>query len=185
MKALGAMIHTATRILTDNLSNQRVAANAQAASASRFFLVRSTCLHQRITDGDITVLHVPDPQNPSDFLTKFIDTKKTEASIRYASGKVHTDKLTLNAADAEMWATFEPDVCAAHFISTVPVSLSVTLNSVPHPARQAIFPHECELEYCTVCNLPTASHCYFPYCTTSFAVHPPFCACLADDYDSE
>ena len=53
----------------------------------RYFLIRSTCLHQRITDGELTVLHVPDPQNPSDFLTKFIDNKKTSDSVAYASGR--------------------------------------------------------------------------------------------------
>ena len=61
--------------------------NAQAATASRFFLIRSTCLHQRITDGELSVFHIPDPENPSDFLTKFIGAAKTEASVAYASGK--------------------------------------------------------------------------------------------------
>ena len=77
----------ATIVLTDNLSNQRVAQNAQSSNASRYYLIRSTCLHQRVEDGDVTVLYVPDPQNPSDFLTKFIGTAKTAASIAYASGK--------------------------------------------------------------------------------------------------
>jgi hypothetical protein len=87
LKALGVPQTKATRILTDNLSNQRVAQNANSAASSRFFLIRSTCLHQRITDGELTVLHVPDPQNPSDFLTKFIEAKKTKESVEYATGK--------------------------------------------------------------------------------------------------
>ena len=73
-------------MLTDNLSNQRVAQNASSAVNSRYFLIRSTCLHQRVTDGELTVLHVPDPENPSDFLTKFIDATKTNASVNYAAG---------------------------------------------------------------------------------------------------
>ena len=87
MTALGVPPSKPTWLVTDNLSNQRVAANAQAATASRFFLIRSTCLHQRITDGELSVFHIPDPENPSDFLTKFIGAAKTEASVAYASGK--------------------------------------------------------------------------------------------------
>ena len=86
LNALGVPQKAATRVLTDNLSNARVAKNANSAASSRFFLIRSTCLHQRITDGELTVLHVPDPENPSDFLTKFIDAKKTAASVAYAAG---------------------------------------------------------------------------------------------------
>ena len=93
LHALGVPQTSATRLLTDNLSNQRVAQNASAAVNSRYFLIRSTCLHQRITDGELTVLHVPDPQNPSDFLTKFIDNKKTHDSVEYASGRVRAAAL--------------------------------------------------------------------------------------------
>ena len=41
---------------------------------------------QRVADGSISVAHVPDAENPSDFLTKSIPVDKTEASIRYALG---------------------------------------------------------------------------------------------------
>lgn len=118
LKALGAQVMKATRILTDNLSNQRVAQNAQSAQSSRFFLIRSTCLHQRITDGELTVLHVPDPQNPSDFLTKLVDETKTTASIAYASGKklpMYTD----NAPVVQAHATTLPDIASADLETTL------------------------------------------------------------------
>ena len=86
LHALGVPPKEPTRLLTDNLSNQRVAQNASSAVNSRYFLIRSTCLHQRVTDGELTVLYVPDPENPSDFLTKFIDASKTNASVAYAAG---------------------------------------------------------------------------------------------------
>ena len=63
-----------------------MAQNAQAAARSRYFLIRQACLHQRVSDGELTVLYIPDPQNPSDFLTKFVNAEKTEESVRYASG---------------------------------------------------------------------------------------------------
>jgi hypothetical protein len=66
-----------------------VAQRAQSAARSRYFLVRQTCLMQRSREGAVTVLHIPDPENPSDFLTKFIKDAKTRASIAYAAGAAH------------------------------------------------------------------------------------------------
>ena len=75
LNALGNAAAAATRLLTDNLSNQRVARNANSAVASRYFLIRSTCLHQRITDGELTVGHVVDPENRA--------VTRTQMSIAY------------------------------------------------------------------------------------------------------
>ena len=69
----------------------RVAQNAQSASRSRFFFIRSVCLHQRITDGDLQVVHVPDPENPADFLTKFVSGPKTDASAAYCMGSIESN----------------------------------------------------------------------------------------------
>ena len=88
--ALGVPSSCPTTLLTDNLATQRVAQNAQAAARSRHFLIRLRCVHQRIADGAIRVWHIPDPVNPSDFLTKAIGTTKTNASIAYAMGKPYT-----------------------------------------------------------------------------------------------
>lgn len=88
LHALGVPQDGPTLLMTDNLTNMRVAQNAQSAARSRFFLIRSVCLHQRITDGDLQVVHVPDPENPADFLTKFIGGQKTEASAAYCAGRI-------------------------------------------------------------------------------------------------
>ena len=63
----------ATLCLTNNLSIQRVARNANSAVASRHFLIRSTCMHQRITDIELTVGHIVDPEKPSVRLPLEID----------------------------------------------------------------------------------------------------------------
>jgi hypothetical protein len=34
----------------------------------------------------VSVVHVPDPENPSDYLTKFIGAEKTASSIAYSIG---------------------------------------------------------------------------------------------------
>ena len=87
LAALGAQVEEPTLLLTDNLSNQKVCENAQASSKSRYFLIRSACLHQRVADGELHVVHIPDTENPSDFLTKFIPVAKTEASVKYVTGQ--------------------------------------------------------------------------------------------------
>ena len=108
LAALGVPCEGPTLLLTDNLSNQRVCQNAQSAARSRYFLIRLACLHQRVSDGELCIVHIPDPQNPSDFLTKFIPTAKTNTSVQYASGQL-TRTLLLNkvpygaAAAARNW----------------------------------------------------------------------------------
>ena len=87
LRALGVPPVGPTTVITDNLSNMRVSLNAHAASSSRYYLIRSVCLHQRVADGELTVVHTQDPENPSDYLTKFIDATKSTASVLYAMGK--------------------------------------------------------------------------------------------------
>ena len=86
LTALGVPPSASTKILTDNLSNQRVCQNAQSSSRSRYYLVRAVCLHERIASGEVAVVHVNDPSMPADFLTKAIPAAKTAASVKYASG---------------------------------------------------------------------------------------------------
>jgi hypothetical protein len=90
LRALGVHPEAPTHIMTDNLANQRVSQHAKSATRSRFFLIRQACLHQRVADGEVDVVHVIDPENPSDFLTKTLPVAKTEASIRYALGCANT-----------------------------------------------------------------------------------------------
>ena len=85
---LGVPCDGPTLLLTDNLSNQRVCQDAQSAARSLYFLIRLACLHQRVSDGELRIAHIPDPQNPSDFLTKFVPTAKTNTSVQYASGQL-------------------------------------------------------------------------------------------------
>ena len=87
LKALGTVEQLPTTILTDNYSNQRISQEARSAANSRYFLVRYTCLHHRITDGKFIVSHVPDGEMPADAFTKALPTAKTAASTAYALGQ--------------------------------------------------------------------------------------------------
>ena len=87
LNALGATPPRATIILTDSLANQRVAMNSASATRSRHFLLRYALLKQYIATGDIEVAYVPDGENPSDYLTKWVPAEKTASSLRYAAGR--------------------------------------------------------------------------------------------------
>ena len=79
---------TPVTIYTDNLANQRVTTHAKASSRSKYFLIRQTILHERIANGEVRTIHIPDPDNPSDYLTKALPLPKTEMSDHYATGHI-------------------------------------------------------------------------------------------------
>ena len=79
----------ATLLLTDNLANQRVAANVGNAANSRHFAIRYTLTQQWQTEGQLTVVHLKEAENPSDYLTKTVKNEKIELSVKYMSGKAH------------------------------------------------------------------------------------------------
>ena len=56
---------------TDNFANALIASNEGNATRSRHFLRRYYVLLQRVKAGDNVIGHVPDTENPSDFLTKW------------------------------------------------------------------------------------------------------------------
>ena len=67
---------------TDNKANLQVASRTGTSRRSKHLLRRYYVLMQRIADGEVRLVHVPDEENPSDFLTKWVSA----ASLRYATG---------------------------------------------------------------------------------------------------
>ena len=57
-----------------------------AASRSRHLLRRYHHLLQQVRARELTVVYVPDANNPSDFLTKWVSSKKLNDSLAYATG---------------------------------------------------------------------------------------------------
>ena len=84
--ALGVPSTLPPRLLTDNLSNQRVATNSGSASRSRHFLIRYKCLQARQNGGGCDVVFTPDADMTADFLTKWINAMKLRLSLLYARG---------------------------------------------------------------------------------------------------
>ena len=83
-----------------NLANHKVGSGIGGPTRSKHFLRRYHSLKQRIREGDAVLVHVPDPQMPADFLTKWIPSAKLEASLRYACNSHAT-----NSAAADVSAT--------------------------------------------------------------------------------
>ena len=70
----------------DNLAHARVAMRRGAAARSRHLLRRYYVLRQRIERGACGVVHIPDAENPADFLTKWVPKAKLNRSLAYVTG---------------------------------------------------------------------------------------------------
>lgn len=84
MRAIGTPIDGPVHLYTDNKANMLIANNSGSATRARHLLRRYVAMQQRIQSGVIKMLKIDDPENPSDWLTKWTTLKKVEASERYA-----------------------------------------------------------------------------------------------------
>ena len=85
LHALGEPLDMPTMIMTDNLANALVAADARSAARSKFFLRRYITMQQRIASKEIVVVKVDDANMPSDFMTKWLAAPKLRKSLAYAT----------------------------------------------------------------------------------------------------
>jgi hypothetical protein len=81
--ALGAAPDKPAFVGTDNLANALVGSTWGSATRSRHFLRRYYLCVQRIKAGRAVIGHVPDTENPADFMTKWVNKAKIEASLSY------------------------------------------------------------------------------------------------------
>ena len=82
---------------TDNISNALVASTRGSPKKSRHILRRYYSFMQRVKAGDCTINHISDKENPSDFLTKWLDAKKFYASVAYVTNSIA--RVTREQAD--------------------------------------------------------------------------------------
>ena len=85
LRAIGVPPQSPTFIGSDNKANALIAAGIALPSRSRHCLRRYLTFLQRLRRGEVDVGHVPDVENPSDFLTKWVSREKTNASLEYAT----------------------------------------------------------------------------------------------------
>ena len=60
-----------------------IANGTGSVTRARHALRRYMILQDRVREGIVVLGHVPDEENPADFLTKFVSAKKLEASVAY------------------------------------------------------------------------------------------------------
>ena len=84
-RAFGYDMSMPTLLATDNLPHLRVTQGEASASRSRHLLRRYLQIRQSMQAGDVKTRFVSDVENPSDFLTKFLDRIKLEASLEYVT----------------------------------------------------------------------------------------------------
>jgi len=88
LRALGVPPDGPTAVSTDNLSNLKVATGVGCPSRSLHFFRRYSVLRQRIAAGEVHLVHVPDVDQPADFLTKWLaNREKVERSVAYATNR--------------------------------------------------------------------------------------------------
>ena len=85
LRALGVPQRTPTFVGSDNKANALIAAGIAIPSRSRHCLRRYLTFLQRLKRGEVEIGHVPDVENPSDFLTKWVSRDKSADSLEYAT----------------------------------------------------------------------------------------------------
>ena len=84
-QALGQGGQGPTLITTDNKANQLVGSGQSGAARSRHHLRKYLEIQQAVALGNVILRHVPDAENPADFLTKWLSKEKVDVSIEYAT----------------------------------------------------------------------------------------------------
>ena len=85
-RGLGIVMDQPTVVGTDNRANQLLSSGEGAPTRMKHCIRRFKVFVQRVASGECTLIHVPDTQNPADYLTKFVDEKKYRASDEWATG---------------------------------------------------------------------------------------------------
>ena len=104
LRAIGAHDADATFVGTDNAANALIASGRALPSRSRHCLRRYSTFLQRVALGETRVGHVPDPENPSDWLTKFVSKDKQDMSMRFATN-YHNRVATHDVSDCSPRST--------------------------------------------------------------------------------
>ena len=82
-RAMGVPIEGPVVIGTDSVTNGYIANRQGAANRMKHALRRWETLVERIDAGLVKLVHLPDPQMPADFLTKWVTAKKVNETVDY------------------------------------------------------------------------------------------------------
>ena len=94
MRGFGTPLVGPTFVGSDNKANAMIASKRAMPTRSRHCLRRYHAFLQRAQQGEVEIGHVPDKENPSDFLTKWVDKAKAAMSIEYATNSKNAVSVT-------------------------------------------------------------------------------------------
>ena len=86
-RAVGHVKMRPRLVTTDSTANATVSSLHGTATRGKHLLRHLHSFMQRVRFGEVTLKHVPDKENPADFLTKWVPAAKFNASIRYLTGQ--------------------------------------------------------------------------------------------------
>jgi hypothetical protein len=82
-RGIGIKLSGPTFVGTDNKANAMVGSGHALPSRLRHCLRRYRTFTERVERGEMVLGYVPDPENPSDFLTKWTTVDKNDRSVAY------------------------------------------------------------------------------------------------------
>lgn len=113
-RAMGIKLDGPTPIYTDNMANLEVAMNTANPKGSKAFLRRYANVRRRIAEGEAAIFKVDDPNQPADFLTKWVGKAKLDASADFAENPRGLAKRAPASATAEA-RTARAEACDAEW----------------------------------------------------------------------
>ena len=85
LRALGVSLATPTFVGTDNKASALIGSGQGMPGRSKHCVRRYLAFLQRVASKVVALFHIPDEDNPADFLTKWLGRKKLEMSVAYAT----------------------------------------------------------------------------------------------------
>ena len=85
LHGFGVPVDGPTLVGTDSLSHEQVINRLAGSNRSKPFMKQYVVSMQRIASKQIAVGHISDAHMPSDFLTKWISSRKLRLSLAYAT----------------------------------------------------------------------------------------------------
>ena len=169
LRAFGTPCERPTLIGTDNLANMKVATGVGCPSRSRHFLRRYAVLKRRISEGEVTLMHVPDAEMPADVLTKWIPMSKVNQSVKYMTNADKAPAATCSAA-AIPYDLIALDQAIANLSESGPVpAADLSARSFAPAANMSA----CGLVPAAVCSSSSSSSSRATYATVLRSHGPP------------
>ena len=86
-RAFGVAPTAPVTIITDSMANANVASGHGSSTRAKHLLRHYHYVLQKVLAKEVAIKHVPDVENPADFLTKWVSEDKHKRSLAYLNGK--------------------------------------------------------------------------------------------------